>query len=50
MIVREPVQTLDSQFTLHSNNFLKEGVENKKVSFITTANEYLGQSKRQSKI
>ena len=21
MIVREPVQTLDSQFTLHSNNF-----------------------------
>ena len=50
MIVREPVQTLDSQFTLHSNNFLKEGVENKKVSFYyDLANEYLRHSKRQSK-
>ena len=33
MIVREPVQTLDSQFSLHSNNFLSEGIERRKIYF-----------------
>ena len=46
MIVREPVQTLDSQFSLHSNNFLSEGIERRKIYFYyDLAKKYLGQSK-----
>lgn len=46
MIVREPVQTLDSQFSLHSDNFKREGVEIRKIKFYyELAKKYLGQSK-----
>ena len=33
MIDREPVQALDSKFSLHSNNFLTEGIERRKINF-----------------
>ena len=46
MIVREPVQTLDSQFSLHRENFRSQGIEKHKVAFYyNLANTYLSHSK-----
>ena len=46
MIVREPVQTLDSQFSLYGNNFSRKGIEDHKVKFYyNLAKNYLDQSK-----